>query len=44
MRVHTAVETKNSRTFKDHNLDFSNTKINGMQYIECVSCADLSTK
>ena len=31
-RVHTAIETKNSRTFKDRNYDFSSTKIDSMQY------------
>ena len=32
IRVHTAVETKNSRTLTDRNYDFSSTKIDSMHY------------
>jgi len=33
-----------AKTFKDRNYDFSSTKIDGMQYVECAGCVNLSSK
>jgi len=41
-RVHTAVETKKFKDFQGRNYDFSSTKIDSMQYIECAGCVNLS--